>query len=104
MSPITTSSAKAAGALPMVANRAAAAIPYFQFFIMSSLGKVQSYAKIMTQLVHVGLELRVGNHVDDAPALHHVMPIGHGGAEAEILLDQQHGEADLLELAHGHAD
>ena len=41
------------------------------------------------QLVHAGVELGVGDHVHDAAVLHHVVPVGHGGGEAEVLLDEQ---------------
>src|SRR6478672_9962750 len=37
-----------------------------------------SDAQILVQLAHVPVELGVRDHVDDAPVLHHVMPIGDG--------------------------
>ena len=49
--------------------------------------------------VHVRVELGVGNHVDDAPVLHHVVPVRDGRREAEILLDQQDREALRLRAA-----
>ena len=45
-----------------------------------------------------------GDHVDDAAVLHHVVAVGHGGGEMEVLLDQQDGEAAALELADDLAD
>src|SRR2546426_3759418 len=48
--------------------------------------------QVLVQLVHVGFELGVGDHVDDAAVFHHVVAIRHGGGEPEVLLDEQHGE------------
>ena len=36
--------------------------------------------------------------------IHHVVTVGDGGREAEVLLHQQHREAALLDLADGAAD
>ena len=36
--------------------------------------------------------------------IHHIMPVCHGGGEAEVLLHQQHRETALLDLADGAAD
>src|SRR5690242_1973366 len=58
-----------------------------------------SNTQVLVQLVHVPVERGVFDHVDDAPVLHHVMPVGDGGREAEILLDEQDREAALLERA-----
>ena len=46
-------------------------------------------------LVKVGLELGVGEPVDDATVLHDVIAIGDRRSEAKILLDQEYGEALL---------
>src|SRR5580765_100523 len=64
----------------------------------------RSDSEVAVQLVHVTVELVVGDHVDDLPVLHHVVPVGHGGGEAEVLLDEQDGEALDLEPADGRPD
>src|SRR5215470_15028342 len=63
-----------------------------------------SHAEITVQLVDVGLELRVGQLVDDAALFHHVVAIRNRGGKAKVLLDQQNGEALLLEGAERAAD
>src|SRR5688572_23896648 len=55
------------------------------------------YAKVFVQLVHAGPEPRVRDLVDDPAALHDVVAVGHGGREAEVLLDEQDREALRLE-------
>ncbi len=55
------------------------------------------------QLLHVRVELRVRDHVDDAAVLHHVVPVGDRRREAEVLLDQQDREALRLQLARSCA-
>src|SRR5437868_11475196 len=60
--------------------------------------------KIFVQLFHIRIELRIGNHVDDATVLEHVMPVGHRRGEAEILLDQQNREALGLESCDRASD
>src|SRR5574338_548966 len=62
------------------------------------------HAEIFVQLVHVGVEFGVGNHVGHAPMLDHVVPVRDGGREAEVLLDQQDGEPLLLEPRDRAAD
>src|SRR5438309_9360382 len=64
----------------------------------------RSHAEILVQLRHVGVELRVGDHVDDAAVFHHVMPVSDGRGEVEILFDQQDRETPRLELCDGTAD
>jgi hypothetical protein len=44
------------------------------------------YAQILMQLFHVRLQLVVGDHVDDLPMLHHVVPVRYGLCKTEILL------------------
>ena len=61
--------------------------------------RTSSDAEILVQLRHVRVELGVRDHVDDPAVLHHVVPVGDGGREAEILLDQQDREALRLQLA-----
>jgi hypothetical protein len=50
------------------------------------------------KLAHVPRELGVRDHVDDPPVLHHIVPIGDGRCEVEILLDEQDREPLLLQL------
>ena len=59
---------------------------------------VVSDTEIVVELVHVGIELRVGNHVDHAAVVHHVMAVRHGCREAEVLLDEKNGKPLRLEL------
>ena len=56
------------------------------------------------QLVHFCGELGIGEGVDDAAVLHDVVAVGDRRGEAEILLDQQNGEALALQLGDGAAD
>jgi hypothetical protein len=44
------------------------------------------YAQILMQLVHVGFQAVVGDHVNDLPMLHHVVPVRHGLCETKVLL------------------
>ncbi len=56
------------------------------------------------QLFHPPRELGVGEGVDDLSVLHDEEPIGRSRGEAEVLLDQEDGEAVALELGDGAAD
>jgi hypothetical protein len=56
------------------------------------------------QLVDIGVELVVLDHVDHLALLDDIVPIGHRRREAEVLLDQDNRVALLLELADGRAD
>ena len=56
------------------------------------------------QFVDVGVELVVLDHVDDLALLDDVVTVGHRRGEAEILLDQDDGEALLLQPRDGAAD
>src|SRR5262245_7965490 len=56
------------------------------------------------QLLQVGLELGIGETVDDAAMFHHVVAVRNRRRETKILLDQEDGEALLLEHADGLAD
>src|SRR3990167_6083898 len=62
------------------------------------------YAEVLVQLVHAGRQLRVGNHVHHPAVLHHVVAVGDPRGEAEVLLDQQDGEALGLQAPDGGAD
>src|SRR6478752_4760148 len=65
---------------------------------------VKSYPQVIVQLVEVRLELGIGEPIDDATVLDHVIAVRHRRSEAKILLDQEDGEALLLEHADGLAD
>src|SRR4051812_13789062 len=62
------------------------------------------YPKVVVQLVHAGGQRRVLHHVHDPAVLDDVVPVGHGGREVEILLDEQDREALLLESRDRAAD
>ena len=53
------------------------------------------------QLVQIGVQFGIGELVDDPAVLHDIVAVGDGRGEAEILLDQQDGEALLLQRADG---
>src|SRR4029450_416252 len=72
--------------------------------LRSSLGWRGLYTQVVVQLGHVGFELGVRNHVHHPAVLHHVVAVGDGGGEAEVLLHQENGEAFLLEPAERGAD
>src|SRR5262249_60121573 len=63
-----------------------------------------SHAQIIVELVEIGFELGIGETVDDAAILHHVVAIRNRRSEAKILLHQKDGETLLLERADGLAD
>src|SRR5690242_12658752 len=60
--------------------------------------------EILVQLLHAGFEHVVGDHIDHLAMLHDVVTIGDGLRETEILLDEQHGKAAILDLLDGPAD
>src|ERR1700730_8719436 len=61
-------------------------------------------AEVIVKLRHVGVELRVGDHVHHAAVFHDVMPVRDGGREMEVLFDQKNREPLCLELCDGAAD
>src|SRR5262249_52914599 len=63
-----------------------------------------SHAQINVKLVEIGLQFGIGEAVDDAAMFHHVIAVRNGRCEAKILLDQENGEALLLERPDGPAD
>src|SRR5262245_65243501 len=63
-----------------------------------------SHAQIDVKLVEIGLQFGVGEAVDDAAMFHHVIAVRNRRCEAKILLDQENGEALLLERSDGPAD
>src|ERR1700704_4706262 len=48
--------------------------------------------EVLVHLVHVGVEGGVGDGVDHSAALHHVVAVGHGGGEPEVLFHEQDRE------------
>src|SRR6266403_13154 len=56
-----------------------------------------SNSQIVVQLFHVRVQFRIDETFDDSPVFHDEIAIGDGRCEAEILLDQENGEALLLE-------
>ena len=59
--------------------------------------------EVFVQLVHVGGQCRVGDHVHDTAVLHHVVAVGHRRGKAEVLLDEQDRESRRLK-AEGFPD
>ena len=57
--------------------------------------------EVRSQLV--GVEVARGTAVDDAPALQQAGGVGEPQAEADVLLDQQHGQPELTD-AQQHAE
>src|SRR5579872_467388 len=68
------------------------------------IGLLISNSEIFVQLFRVGLEFGRRHVIDDAAVFHDIVAIGDGSGEAEILLDQQNGEALRLERGNGVAD
>src|SRR5438093_9363335 len=62
------------------------------------------YPEVVVQLGHVGVEVTVGDHVHHPAVLHHVVAVGDGGGEAEVLLDEEYGEPLTLESPQRGAD
>src|SRR5579864_4905071 len=89
---------------PAIAS--ASTLRFIAFIDTPPLGKrsLSLHPQVLVQLAHVPVELRIRNHIDDPAMLHHVMPVGDGGSEAEVLLDQQDREALLLQRADRAAD
>src|SRR5208282_346422 len=67
-------------------------------------GASSSHPQCLMQLVHPSSELGVGEGVDDFSVLHEEEAIGKSRGEAEVLFDQEDGEAVALELGDGAAD
>src|SRR5262249_20264287 len=62
------------------------------------------YPKVFVQLVHVRVERGIVDGVHHAPTLYHVVTVGHGGSEAEILLHEEDREPLGLEPPNRGAD
>ena len=61
-------------------------------------------ATLITSGTGRALQLGVRDLVDHAAVLHHVVAVGNGRGEAEVLLDEQNGEATSLELRNRGPD
>src|SRR6267142_5356722 len=72
--------------------------------LRSTLGWRRLYPEVVVQLGHVRFELGVRNHVHHPAVLHHVVAVGERGGEAEVLLDEENGEALSLQATQGGAD
>src|SRR5215468_425644 len=58
---------------------------------------VRSDAEIVVELGHVGVKVRIGDHVDHATMVHYVVAVRDRRREPEILLDEQDRETLRLE-------
>src|SRR5512145_754235 len=83
--------------------RATAALNFFTADMLPP-SWLYSNSEILLDAAHAGLERRARHHVDDAAVLDDVVAVGDLLREAEILLDEQNGEAFLLELGDGAPD
>src|SRR6266571_2417402 len=106
---LMTPSLICACAPPHASRPATAARPKRRFMGSSSLGWCRGparelYAEILVKLFHVGVQLVIGEAVDDAAMLHDVVAVGDRRGEAEILLDQQDGKPLRFERPDGLAD
>src|SRR4029453_15337243 len=67
-------------------------------------GSAALYPEGIVEPGHACGEVGVGDPVPHPAVLHDVVAVGHGGGEAEVLLDEEHGEARILQAADGRAD
>src|SRR5882724_10476862 len=76
------------------------------FMVVPSVDPARSSsdAEICVKLVHIGLQLRIGEAIDDLAMLDDVVAVRHGCGEPEVLLDQKDGEPFILETFDGLAD
>src|SRR5262245_61843060 len=51
-----------------------------------------SHSQVLVQLVHVGVQVRIGEPVDHPAVLHHIVAVGDSAGEPEVLLHQQDGK------------
>src|ERR1700694_4467992 len=89
---------------PLAAKARATAAVSLRTTAISSSCVGKSDSKKLMYARPVRLERGVGDHVHDAAVLDDVVPVRHGLREAEILLDQQDGEALPLEPRDGASD
>src|SRR5512134_1732865 len=93
-----------AWAVPASAATAAAINVRCNFMVPPVEKALRSYAEIRVQFWHRRLEPGIGNHVHHAPVFHDVMAVGHRLREAEVLFDQQDGEAFALQASERAPD
>src|SRR5689334_18896199 len=98
----------AAGMASAAATAAPTSVRLNTFIATTLLGELTTaaslHAEIFVQLVHVRVELGVGDHVRHSSVLDHVVPVRHRGGEPEILLDQKDREAFGFQARDGAAD
>src|SRR5262245_57739086 len=63
-----------------------------------------SYAQIRLQLRRIVRQLAQGDAIHHASLFNDIVAVGDGCGKMEVLLDQHHGEARLLEAADGAGD
>src|SRR6202162_2460300 len=63
-----------------------------------------SNSEIIVQFIHIGLESRSREFIDDAAMFHDVVPVGHGRGEVHILLDKKTQNARRVERADSMPD
>src|SRR5262245_12796450 len=98
---LMTPSLYCARAEPAPRHRAAAAAAAVK---LRRIGYSFLYTEVGLQLFFACLERRIGNHVDHAPMLDHVVAVGDGGGKAEVLFHQQNGKALLPQQTNRVAD
>src|SRR5450631_1379701 len=86
---------------PAIAASAAAAVNALND-IRPSIAPSDS--EVVVQLVRLGLDAVIRDHVDDPAVGDDIMPLGHSGGKPEVLLDQQDGEALGLQRLDHRAD
>src|ERR1051326_3989048 len=63
-----------------------------------------SDSEILMQLFEIGVQFGAGEAFSHTAVLHHIVAVGDGRGEPKVLLDQEDGEALLLQGADGLAD
>src|SRR3979411_2692304 len=102
--PILTTPSETWAFVPLAAKARATAAVSLRTTAISSSCVGKSDSKKLVNARPVRLERGIGNHVHHASVLDDVVPVRHGLRAAEILLDQQDGEALLLEPRDGASD
>src|SRR5262245_23652922 len=99
MTPILTvvCACAAAGAAVPTARTTASAVELMRYFIpllllVGAPRRCCSHSQVVVQLVHVGLQVRIGEPIDHPAVLHDIVAIGDRAGEPEVLLDQQDGK------------
>src|SRR6476469_7313886 len=101
---LVTSSAQA---LP--ANKAVAAVPSINVvrrisYFPPEFDFVISDAEVALELLLIGRQLAVLDHIDDLAMLDDEVTVRDSGREMEVLLNEQHREATLLQGANDFTD